>query len=65
MNKATKLLRNSEYNITRVAYMCGYDSASYFTCVFKKHFKTTPSEFLAFYLPLVINMLIEISDNAV
>ncbi|MDI5303990.1 hypothetical protein MJN76_34040, partial [Salmonella enterica subsp. enterica serovar Anatum] len=24
MNKATKLLRNSEYNITRVAYMCGY-----------------------------------------
>ncbi|EAV6613756.1 AraC family transcriptional regulator, partial [Salmonella enterica] len=38
----------SEYNITRVAYMCGYDSASYFTCVFKKHFKTTPSEFLAF-----------------
>ncbi|EAB8879056.1 AraC family transcriptional regulator [Salmonella enterica subsp. enterica] len=48
MNKATKLLRNSEYNITRVAYMCGYDSASYFTCVFKKHFKTTPSEFLAF-----------------
>ncbi|ECG8591769.1 AraC family transcriptional regulator [Salmonella enterica subsp. salamae] len=48
MNKAAKLLRNSEYNVTRVAYMCGYDSASYFTCVFKKHFKTTPSEFLAF-----------------
>ncbi|ELJ2160873.1 AraC family transcriptional regulator [Salmonella enterica] len=48
MNKAAKLLRNSEYNVTRVAYMCGYDSASYFTCVFKKHFKTTPSEFLSF-----------------
>ncbi|EKL9528182.1 AraC family transcriptional regulator, partial [Salmonella enterica] len=48
MNKAAKLLRNSEYNITRVAYMCGYDSASYFTYVFKKHFKTTPSEFLSF-----------------
>ncbi|HDC2403207.1 TPA: AraC family transcriptional regulator, partial [Salmonella enterica] len=27
---------------------CGYDSASYFTYVFKKHFKTTPSEFLSF-----------------
>lgn len=48
MNKAAKLLHNSGYNVTRVAYMCGYDSASYFTCVFKKHFKSTPSEFLLF-----------------
>ncbi len=32
MNKATKLLRNSEYNITpKLAYMCEvYDGASYF-----------------------------------
>lgn len=48
MNKAVKLLRHHEFNVTQVAYMCGYDSVSYFTTVFKKHFKIKPSTFLAF-----------------
>ncbi|VEA41250.1 GerE family regulatory protein [Salmonella enterica subsp. enterica] len=57
MNKATKLLRNSEYNITRVAYMCGYDSASYFTCVFKKTLQNYTIGIFSVLSPLVINML--------
>ncbi|WP_213239526.1 helix-turn-helix domain-containing protein [Citrobacter braakii] len=59
MNKAAKLLRNNNFSITKVSYMCGYDSASYFTTVFKKHFKVTPSEFLNFVNNNVINDVAE------
>ncbi|EEK8041169.1 helix-turn-helix domain-containing protein, partial [Salmonella enterica subsp. enterica serovar Javiana] len=48
MNKAAKLLRTNDFGIAKVSYMCGYDSSSYFTTVFKRHFKVTPSEFLRF-----------------
>ncbi|EEJ0025508.1 helix-turn-helix domain-containing protein [Salmonella enterica subsp. enterica] len=46
MNYAARLLRVEGKNITQVSLSCGYDSPSYFTSTFKKHFKITPSEFV-------------------
>lgn len=46
MNHAARLLRVEGKSITQVSLSCGYDSPSYFTSTFKKHFKITPSEFV-------------------
>lgn len=45
MNFAASLLRTGKHKVKVVAFKCGYDSTSYFIQCFKKHFKTTPSEF--------------------
>lgn len=44
INKAIDLLKNSDYNITEIAYMCGYSSAKYFARVFKKYLGMSPSD---------------------
>lgn len=44
INKAVDLLKNSDYNITEIAYMCGYSSAKYFARVFKKYLGMSPSD---------------------
>lgn len=44
INKAIDLLKNSDYNITEIAYMCGYSSAKYFARVFKKYLGISPSD---------------------
>lgn len=44
INKAIELLKNSDYNITEISYMCGYSSAKYFSRVFKKYLGISPSE---------------------
>jgi YesN/AraC family two-component response regulator len=45
MNKAKNLLL-AGWNISETAYATGYSDPGYFTKVFKKHFDTTPSDFL-------------------
>lgn len=44
MQTAEKLLSSidHEYNVTKVASMCGYDEPLYFSRVFKKHFDCSP-----------------------
>ncbi|WP_299033683.1 helix-turn-helix domain-containing protein [uncultured Anaerococcus sp.] len=44
INKAIELLENSDYNISEIAYMCGYSSAKYFSRVFKKYLGIAPSD---------------------
>ena len=44
INKAIELLKNSDYNITEISYMCGYSSAKYFSRVFKKYLGVSPSD---------------------
>lgn len=44
INKAIELLKNSDYNITEISYMCGYSSAKYFSRVFKKNLGISPSD---------------------
>lgn len=44
INKSIDLLKNSDYNITEISYMCGYSSAKYFARVFKKYLGMSPSD---------------------
>jgi two-component system response regulator YesN len=43
IRKAGELLMNTDWNITMISKMCGYDDSSYFTRVFKKAVGVTPS----------------------
>lgn len=46
MDYAIKLLQNGRPSISRVAYKCGYSSASYFSATFKKNFGMTPLQYV-------------------
>jgi AraC-like DNA-binding protein len=43
INKAETMLKESELNITEVAAACGFDDANYFSRLFKKYKKVSPS----------------------
>jgi AraC-like DNA-binding protein len=43
LNKARELLRSGKYNVSEVAYMCGFADAKYFSTAFKKQFGNSPS----------------------
>jgi len=43
LNKARELLRTGRYNVSEVAYMCGFSDAKYFSTAFKKQFGNSPS----------------------
>lgn len=45
MAKAKDLLINSDLSVARIAEMCGYDNAYYFSNIFKKHEKLSPLKF--------------------
>jgi YesN/AraC family two-component response regulator len=47
LEKAKLLLKNSEQNISEIAYATGFDSISYFSRVFQEQFKMSPSEYRA------------------
>ncbi|MEM1405204.1 MAG: ATP-binding protein [Bacteroidota bacterium] len=52
MNKAKELLANEPHaRIEDVAYRTGFNDPRYFSTLFKKHFKKTPSEFQAMHSP--------------
>lgn len=45
LNKAAKLLHEGKYNVSEVAYMTGFGTASHFSVAFKKQFGLSPSEY--------------------
>lgn len=46
LKKASELLKNSEMNISEIAYAVGFSSSSYFAKCYKDHFGEAPTEFL-------------------
>ena len=44
INKAIELLRNTEFSIKEVCFMCGYQSPQYFSRVFKQQMGISPKE---------------------
>ena len=42
---AKKLLRETDYSITKIAYEAGFNSSSYFSQIFKKEFNTSPETY--------------------
>lgn len=49
LDKALSLLRSSDQSIAAISFQVGYENASSFTNIFKKHFGLTPSEYRAQY----------------
>jgi len=45
MDKAIKLLRNSDLSITEIAHTIGYSNGNYFAKVFRKQIEKSPTEF--------------------
>ena len=45
LNKAMNLLSDLSYNISEVAFMCGFNDPKYFSTCFKNKFGVTPKEF--------------------
>ncbi|MCX2477000.1 response regulator [Pedobacter sp. MC2016-05] len=46
-NKAVELMKSKRYTIAQVAYMCGFNSPSYFSTAFKQHFGCMPTVYLS------------------
>ncbi|MBQ4631137.1 MAG: helix-turn-helix transcriptional regulator [Clostridia bacterium] len=46
IKRATELLLTTNYNLTEIAYECGFSSQSYFSFVFKRKIKKTPREYV-------------------
>lgn len=49
LKKATKLLTNSDLNISEIAYSIGHSNPQYFSKWFKSHHKISPSEYILKY----------------
>lgn len=45
IEQAAKLIREGKITVTQVAYAVGFNNASHFATVFKKHFGMTPTEY--------------------
>lgn len=45
VTQGAAMLLNSNDSITDISRQCGFDSASYFTHIFKRYFKVTPREY--------------------
>lgn len=45
LNKAAKLIKDGQYNISEITFMTGFSSLSYFSTCFKKQFGVSPSEY--------------------
>lgn len=46
MNEACKLLKSKRFTVAEVSDKVGFSDPKYFTDIFKKQFKTTPSEYM-------------------
>lgn len=44
LNHALELLQSRKYSVTEVSELCGFASVGYFSTVFKKHFRKSPTE---------------------
>ena len=45
MNNAESLLETTDYNVTEITAIIGYDNPLYFSRLFKKHKGVSPSEY--------------------
>jgi len=45
LSRAKKMLKNSTLRISEIAFSTGFNDANYFSKVFKKHYKLSPTEF--------------------
>ncbi len=45
LNIAKDMLEKQQHSISEIAYACGFDSLSYFSTCFKKHYLITPSQY--------------------
>lgn len=45
LEKACRLLKDTEKPVSTIAYECGFDDTSYFSNLFKKQYKVTPMQF--------------------
>lgn len=46
LKRAIQLLKSNEYRISEISYEVGFQDPKYFTKIFKKEFKVTPTEYL-------------------
>ena len=46
MNKAAEFMHKKQYNISEVAFKVGFEDPNYFSKVFKKYYKKSPTEFI-------------------
>lgn len=45
IERACLLLNNSNYSVTEIAHLCGFNDSAYFSKVFKKHKHLTPKKY--------------------
>lgn len=45
--KAVELLTQKQYTVAQIAYMCGFNSPSYFSTAFKQFYGSMPTEYVA------------------
>ena len=45
LEKSIEYLHHSSHSITDIALLCGFNSSSYFTEVFRRELRCTPSEY--------------------
>lgn len=57
LKKAAELLTQDNYRINEVCYMCGFNTPSYFTSCFQKHFGILPKDFIALNKPNQVSHL--------
>jgi AraC-like DNA-binding protein len=52
ISKAEKLLVSSNFSVTKISGMCGFQSSSYFTLMFKKYKGITPKKYRMKYIQM-------------
>jgi YesN/AraC family two-component response regulator len=50
MKRAAQLLKQNEIPISEIAYMVGFENPNYFSKVFKKYYKISPSDYISKHL---------------
>lgn len=45
LKKAAELLLSGQFNVSQIAYDCGFSDPAYFSKVFKEHYKISPKEY--------------------
>ena len=46
LKKAKELLQSSNLQVSEIAYTTGFNDPKYFSRIFKKYYKCSPSEFI-------------------
>ena len=46
LEQAAEMLKSNQGNVSEIAYSVGFNSLSYFSRCFKKHFDSSPSELI-------------------